>query len=71
LPHGWPREEWLPRARFDDNTVAIPGQLANTVVPKHPNATVEFKSVTFLIPAISGPLRKVLPPKPKEEAEAE
>ena len=66
---GWPREEWEPiltEWNYDDtrNFVSV---LVDDVAVQYPDATVEFRHVTFAVSGIHGALKRLLPPKRKEE----
>jgi len=66
--HGWPREEWeafiqSPSYGPDD----ICHYLVDIVADQHPEATVEFREVSFVARYIHGALKRLLPPKRKEE----
>jgi len=70
--HGWPREDW--EQIIQANTLAPEDSirfLVETLAPKYPEASVEFKSVSFVVPTIHGALKRLLPPKRKELARAD
>ena len=70
LIHGWPRDEWetVPN---DNNTRNFVSFLVDDVADQYPEATVEFKSVSFAARSIHGALKRLLPPKRKEEVRAD
>jgi len=71
LIHGWPREEWEDMVEEYDYTTQefVPFLLG--VAAQYPGTTVEFIKVTFAVCSIHGALKRLLPPKRKEEVRAE
>ena len=69
---GWPRDEWEAFIQANENHPDdINDFLVNDVADQYPEATVEFKSVTFVAKSIHGALKRLLPPKRKEEVRAD
>eukprot|EP00986_Skeletonema_menzelii_P012818 scaffold7214_cov152-Skeletonema_menzelii.AAC.5 len=73
LIHGWPREEWetIMMERNADETQHLVSFMVDDVAVQYPDATVEFKNVTFTVTSIHGALKRLLPPKRKEEVRAD
>lgn len=77
--HGWPRKEWervITRQEGEEVSDPVdPGDmieyLVDTVATEDPEATVEFKDVSFVAENIRGSLKRLLPPKRKAEVTAE
>lgn len=67
--HGWPREAWEAVIETDPEDVIR--FLVETVAAQYPETTVEFKAVSFVVGTIQGALKRLLPPKRKEEVRAE
>ena len=76
LIHGWPRDEWerwerVIRESNNDNSQDFVSFLVEDVADEYPNATVEFKTVTFCAKSIHGALKRLLPPRRREEVRAD
>ena len=71
LIHGWPREQWEQVIRIDNmNHVNLLNFLVDVVAVQYSNTTIEFEVVTFVTGTIHGALKRLLPPKRKEEVRA-
>jgi hypothetical protein len=70
--HGWPREEWeaVIQANDIDPDDVLPF-LVEDVAAQYPDATVEFKVISFVAKEIHGALKRLLPSKRKEEVRAD
>jgi len=68
LIHGWPREEWEAVIQENDyqDEQHIIHFLVENVAEQYPDATVEFKDVTFAKRSIHGALKRLLSSKRKE-----
>ena len=72
LIHGWPREEWEAFIQADSyHPDDVCHHLVDIIAAQHPEATVEFKKVSFVAKHIHGALKRLLPPKRKEEVRAD
>ena len=69
---GWPREEWEAKIRADDlGADEFVDYLADEVATQYPDATVEFKDVSFVTCSVYGALKRLLPASRKAEVRAE
>jgi len=74
LIHGWPREAWeavIQEDDYDQDDQHVVHFLVENVAEQYPDATVEFKTVAFVAGNIHGALKRLLPPKRKEEVRAD
>mmetsp|Transcript_18479 Transcript_18479/g.28046 ORF Transcript_18479/g.28046 Transcript_18479/m.28046 type:complete len:329 (-) Transcript_18479:211-1197(-) len=74
LIHGWPREAWeavIQEDDYDQDDQHVVHFLVENVAEQYPDATVEFIAVTFAIRSIHGALKRLLPPKRKEQVRAD
>jgi len=70
--HGWPRAEWEAVIEADDLARdSIIEFLVETVAVNYPEATLEFKDVSFVVRSIPAALKRLLPLKRKKEVETE
>ena len=70
--HGWPRDEWEAFMQANENHPDdINDFLVDDIADQYPEATVEFKKVTFVARSIHGALKRLLPPRRREEARAD
>jgi hypothetical protein len=69
--YGWPREEWEAVIQADLGQVNIIPFLVEHVAAQYPDATVEFKGISFVAARIRGALKRLLPSKRKEEVRAD
>jgi hypothetical protein len=76
--YGWPREEWesvVTANNADDEDYVdaddVMDYLVDTVGARHPNATVEFQDVSFVVSTVHGALQRLLPAVRKLELDAE
>lgn len=69
---GWPRESWEPVYVEDSiNPGEIVNYLVETIATEFPEATVEFDSVSFVANNVHGALKRLLPPRRKEDIRAD
>mmetsp|Transcript_9796 Transcript_9796/g.19885 ORF Transcript_9796/g.19885 Transcript_9796/m.19885 type:complete len:334 (-) Transcript_9796:1714-2715(-) len=74
LIHGWPREAWeavIQEDDYDQDDQHVVLFLVENVAEQYPDATVEFKKVTFAIRSIHGALKRLLSSKRKEVVRAD
>ena len=74
LIHGWPREAWeavIQEDDYDQDDQHVVHFLVENVAEQYPDATVEFKEVTFAIRSIHGALKRLLSSKRKEVVRAD
>eukprot|EP00985_Skeletonema_marinoi_P032261 scaffold39084_cov200-Skeletonema_marinoi.AAC.7 len=72
LIHGWPREAWeavIQEDDYDQDDQHVVHFLVENVAEQYPDATVEFKTVTFVTGSIHGALKRLLPPKLRKKCE--
>jgi hypothetical protein len=76
--YGWPRREWVSVVTAenadDEHFVDIEDvmdYLVDTVAARHPNATVDFRTVSFNVSTVHGAIQRMLPPARKQELDAE
>lgn len=70
--HGWPREEWEAVIQENDlDPDNIVGFLVEDVAAQYPNATVEFREISFVSGKIGGALKRLLTSRRKAEVREE
>jgi len=65
--HGWPRADWAD----DTDPETVIAFLVDDVASRYPDATVEFKSVSFVVSSIHGALKRLLPPRRQAQVRAD
>ena len=72
---GWPQEEWEAQIQADDINDRHEGGIVqffvDEVASRFPDATVEFKEVSFVVKNIHGAMKRLLPKARKAEVRTE